>query len=85
MFMDLFNVNKLAKAANQEYNQRQGQYDTSQYDGHTEKQNKLNAAEAAALLLRTDDDVDYQAAWDVLRDMIASGDYKNEVLSFLDH
>lgn len=85
MFMDLFNVNKLAKAANQEYNQRQGQYDTSQYDGHIEKQNKLNAAEAAALLLRTDDDVDYQAAWDVLRDMIASGDYKNEVLSFLDH
>lgn len=85
MFMDLFNVTKLANAANQEDNQKQGQYDTSQYDRHTEKQNKLNAAEAAALLLRTDDDVDYQAVWDVLRDMIASGDYKNEVLSFLGH
>ncbi|KAL7506845.1 hypothetical protein ACHAXN_004070 [Cyclotella atomus] len=83
MFMDLFNVNKLVMAANKEGNQSQGKYDTSQYDGYEERHAKLNATEAAALLMRTDDEVNYQAAWDVLRDMIASDDYKNEVLSFI--
>jgi hypothetical protein len=83
MFMDLFNVNKLVMAANKEGNQSQGKYDTSQYDGYEETHAKLHAAEAAALLMRTDDEVNYQAAWDVLRDMIASDDYKNEVLSFI--
>jgi len=31
-------------------------------------------------LLRTDDGVDFQRAWDVLRDMMADEKYRNNVL-----
>jgi selenide,water dikinase len=75
MFMDLFDVNKLPKL-----DEKKDEYETSQYDASIERPPPLVAADAAKLLLRTDDDVDFHRAWDVLRDMMADDKYKNEVL-----
>ncbi|KAK1744878.1 pyridine nucleotide-disulfide oxidoreductase family protein [Skeletonema marinoi] len=75
MFMDLFDVNKLPKL-----DEKKDEYDTAQYDASIERPPPLAADDAAKLLLRTDDDVDFYRAWDVLRDMMADDKYKNEVL-----
>ena len=74
MFMDLFKVDRLLLET------KRGKYDTSQYDSLVERHTQLNP-EDAAILLQSDDGVDFQDAWNVLRDMIASNDYKEEVLS----
>eukprot|EP00804_Cyclotella_cryptica_P004811 CCRYP_004899-RB/>CCRYP_004899-RB protein AED:0.18 eAED:0.18 QI:151/0.8/0.83/1/0.8/0.83/6/2248/608 len=79
MFMDLFNVNNLKK----EERQKKGDYDTTQYDAATNRPPPLNPEEAAKLLVRTDDDVDFQVSWNVLRNMIAEDDYKDRVLHFV--
>jgi hypothetical protein len=34
-------------------------------------------------LQRTDDDVDFQEAWDVLRDMTQDEEYKKKVLEYM--
>lgn len=81
MFMDLFNVEKLKEGDNKYPTAKKGQYDTSQYDALAERITKLTPEDAAKLILRTDDDVDYNDAWDVLRDMITSDQYKEEVLN----
>ncbi|KAL7485905.1 hypothetical protein ACHAW6_011502 [Cyclotella cf. meneghiniana] len=79
MFMDLFNVNNLSK----EEGQKKGDYDTTQYDAAISRPSPLNPEEAAKLLVRTDDAVDFQVSWNVLRDMIADDEYKEEVLYFI--
>lgn len=60
-------------------------YDTSQYDAAqlTEKRKPLPPLEAAELIQRTDDNVDYEMAWNVLRDMTADVTYKEKVLSHM--
>ena len=75
MFMDLFDVAKLPKLDG-----KKDEYDTAQYDASIERPPPLDSDEAAKLLLRTDDDVDFHRAWDVLRDMMADDKYKNDVL-----
>ena len=75
MFMDLFDVNKLPKL-----DEKKDEYDTSQYDASIKRPPPLVADDAAKLLLRTDDEVDFHRAWDVLRDMMADDKYKEEVL-----
>ncbi|KAL7492896.1 hypothetical protein ACHAWT_002015 [Skeletonema menzelii] len=75
MFMDLFDVAKLPKL-----DEKKDEYDTAQYDASIERPPPLDSDEAAKLLLRTDDDVDFRRAWDVLRDMMADDKYKNDVL-----
>ena len=79
MFMDLFNVDNLR----QEERQKKGDYDTTQYDAAMSRPPPLNPEEAAKLLLRTDDDVDFQVSWNVLRDMIEEDEYKEKVLYFI--
>jgi hypothetical protein len=61
----------------------QGKYDTSQYDEHVKKDQQLPPKDGAHLIMRTDDDVDYNQAWDVLRDMMSDDDYKRAVMSFI--
>lgn len=57
-------------------------YDTSQYD---EKEAsvfvKIPAQDAAELLQRSDDGVDFKQAWAVLRAMNADPEYRQEVLA----
>ncbi len=56
-------------------------FDTSQYDARREKRRPPVAAlEAAKLLQRSDDNVDYIEAWDVLRDMAESEEYRQQVV-----
>jgi NADH dehydrogenase FAD-containing subunit len=55
-------------------------YDTSQYDAAGERPMPINPADAAELLQRTDDDVDYEQGWNVLRDMAQDGKYRDAVL-----
>jgi selenide,water dikinase len=62
-----------------------GSYDTSQYDAPENNQDLAGletptASEAAGLLQRTDDEVDWRLAWHVLRTMTQDKDYRNEVL-----
>jgi hypothetical protein len=83
MFMDLFNVDKLLNDEKEEEDTKKGQYDTSQYDAAKDKAVKLNANDAAYLIVRTDDNVDFQTAWSVLREMISSDDYREEVLRLI--
>eukprot|EP00980_Cylindrotheca_fusiformis_P019942 scaffold7025_cov123-Cylindrotheca_fusiformis.AAC.1 len=73
-FMDLFKEENLPEL-------EEGQpYDTSQYDATNERRPPIDKAEAAALLQRTDDDVDFHEAWDVLRDMAADDKYRDSVI-----
>ena len=74
MFMDLFDVNKLP------VEQENGSIDTSQYDAFEVATERIPAEDAATLLLRRDDDVDYQTAWQVIREMNSDEKYKEEVL-----
>ena len=77
MFMDLFKAENLPAL-----DESKGEdLDTSQYDAADNNKPTLEPREAAELLLRTDDDVDYQKAWCVLRSMMQDEEYKQNVLS----
>jgi len=76
-FMDLFRAKNLPTL-------KKGQtYDTSQYDDNstTKRPEPLDPPDAAKLLQRTDDDVDFQLAWSILRCMTKDEDYKEAVLA----
>lgn len=76
-FMDLFKLENLPELV-------PGQpYDTSQYDAVSYRPPPIPATEAAAILKRTDDDVDYETAWNVLRDMAQDDTYKDTVLNLM--
>lgn len=76
-FMNLFKVENLPKLV------KGKPYDTSQYDATQERRPPIDASEAAALLQRTDDDVDFQEAWDVIRDMADDETYRESVLQLV--
>ncbi|CAB9506560.1 NADH dehydrogenase [Seminavis robusta] len=76
-FMDLFRREHLTELKAGE------EYDTSQYDSKMAAKTTLDPKEGAELLSRTDDDVDYQEAWSVIRTMADSEDYREQVLSFM--
>lgn len=80
-FMKLFDVTDLAKPV-----PGSGSYDTSQYDDADAAKRKelprLEPDEAAALLLRTDDNVDHQMAWHTLRSMGEDTSYRDAVLEY---
>ena len=82
MFMDLFDVDKLPKHDNTEAEEKE-EYDTKQYDSYDAKKERIAAKDAGALLLRTDDYVEYKVAWSILREMMADEEYKEEVLRLL--
>jgi selenide, water dikinase len=78
MFMSLFKEENLPNLDDG------ASYDTSQYDARDDSgRNLLVPSEAAVLLQRTDDDVNYVIAWDVLRDMVKDEGYKAEVLALM--
>lgn len=59
-------------------------YDTSQYDSSIDADPSLRTLEphdAAVLLQRQDEDVDFLLAWKVLRTMASDGDYREAVLT----
>eukprot|EP01083_Nonionella_stella_P051002 135455_1 len=94
MFMDLFNVKYLSTSSSdgtkekEDDNEEGGgnvKYDTSQYDVYEAMKERMKPEEAGKYLLRSDDDVDYQIAWSVLREMVADEKYKTEVLSTVHH
>jgi hypothetical protein len=78
MFMSLFkeeNLSALDEGAS---------YDTSQYDARDDSRRvPFSPSEAAILLQRTDDNVNYVIAWDALRDMVKDDDYKAKVLALM--
>ena len=87
-FMDLFRANKLPpkcqpKDLDSDSDTDSVHLDTSQYDAQmtgTEKPPRLTPKEAAILIQRTDDEVDFRKAWSTLREMAADETYKAEVL-----
>ena len=79
MFMDLFQAENLPVL---DESKKGDKLDNSQYDAAKDDKPRLEPEEAAELLLRTDDDVDFQAAWGVLRSMMKDDEYKNNVLSY---
>ena len=80
-FMDLFDAKLLPTCDDEGLREGETKYDASQYDDAAERPPPLPPMEAGELLSRTDDDVDFRRAWDVLRDMMANDEYKAEVLS----
>lgn len=78
-FMDLFKRENLP-----ELSPTSGLYDTSQYDATMAFKTTLSPLEGAQLLARTDDDVDYQTAWSVLRTMAEDEAYRNQVLAAME-
>ncbi len=80
MFMDLFKVENLPDLSEDACNGDGKDLDTSQYDDLVKKSERLGPKEAGKLLLRQYDDVNYQDAWDVIREMAADDKYKQDVL-----
>jgi selenide,water dikinase len=80
MFMDLFKEENLPDLTDGTT------YDVSQYDAATDQKQlpRLEAHEAAELLQRTDDGVDYEVAWNVLRQMTKNQEYREEVLACIE-
>ena len=74
-FMDLFDAINLPPPG------AGGTLDTEQYDAMREKWERLSPGDAADLLRRTDDGVNYSTAWKALRDMTADEEYKDDVLA----
>ena len=75
MFMDLFRVQIISDSDGE------CDVDTSQYDERVVKSEPVDPEQGAMLLQRTDDDVDFQHAWDILRHMMDDEKYKEEVLN----
>jgi len=76
-FLDLFKPENLPKLI-------EGQsYDTSQYDASPKRPLPLPPSEAAELLQRSDDYVDYRIPWNVLRDMAEDNAYRDSVLRYI--
>ena len=60
-------------------------YDTSQYDAtYGDRPEPLPPKDAATYLQRTDDDVDYMVAWNILRDMADDENYRGHVIEFIE-
>mmetsp|Transcript_26831 Transcript_26831/g.65216 ORF Transcript_26831/g.65216 Transcript_26831/m.65216 type:complete len:547 (+) Transcript_26831:387-2027(+) len=77
-FMNLFKAENLPELV-------EGKpYDNSQYDVTGDRRPPLDPIDAAAIWRRTDEDVNFQEAWDVLRDMAADEQYKDSVLQILE-
>jgi selenide,water dikinase len=81
MFMNLFrreNLMNLDEGAS---------YDTTQYDAALEMKpwSRLDPEKAAALLQQTDDDVDYEQAWHVLREITKDEAYRTSVLECVEN
>ena len=80
MFMDLFREDNLLDLSKEEDTKRD--YAAAQYDKHTRDSKRPSPEEGCQLILRGDENVDFQNAWGVLREMMSDEEYKNEVLSF---
>jgi hypothetical protein len=89
MFMDLFDVTILSeRVAKEKGNDNidgvsKRSFDTSQYDSFDAAKERMNAESAGQYLLRRDNEVDFQTAWRILREMLTDEKYKEEVLSTL--
>lgn len=80
-FVNLFKEENLPEFND---NDEEGQsYDTSQYDAAGERPPPMEPSDGAALLQRTDDDVDFQQAWNVIRDMAGDDEYREAVLKYM--
>lgn len=78
MFMDLFRVKNLPVSCDHDSGDT---IDTSQYDKRNSRPYPLLPDQGAELLLRTDDEVDFESAWNVIRDMMDDESYKSDVLN----
>ena len=79
-FMDLFREENLPELKPGE------PYDTSQYDAvKDERPPKKNPSDGAFLLQRTDDDVNYEEAWNVIRDMADDKKYEAAVVEHINN
>jgi selenide,water dikinase len=94
-FMDLFRVESAegsdqegpAASSREEPSAATSTYDTSQYDSSLDSDSSralLSPRDAAHLLHRQDDGVDYLLAWKVLRGMANDAAYRVDVLSWSD-
>lgn len=80
MFMNLFKRENLPDLKDG------STYDTTQYDAVSDKKQmaRLEPEEAAELLQRTDDGVDFEVAWHVLREMTKDTEYRKAVLACIE-
>lgn len=78
-FMQLFDASTLPDHSQL----ARGVYDTNQYDQRPINTNPMHPGDAAKLLQRTDDDVDYREAWDILRAMAQNENYRQAVLDLV--
>ena len=76
MFMDLFRVENLPRLEGD----NDDTYTNAQYDERTTKVELLEPEVGAMLLLSKDKTIDYEQAWNVLRDMMDDINYREEVL-----
>ena len=58
-------------------------YDTSQYDAYSKRPSPLPPIDAAELLQRSDDLVDFRIPWNILRDMAEDNVYRDSVLRYI--
>ena len=82
MFMDLFDVKKLPSNVKSD-SKEDDKYDTSQYDAYEAAKERMDAEDAGKMLLRRDDEVDFQVSWGILKEMMTDEEYKEEVLGII--
>ena len=79
MFMDLFREDNLPDLSKEDIER---EYASAQYDEYKRGSKRPSPEEGCQLILRGDENVDFQHAWGVLREMMSDEEYKNEVLAF---
>jgi NADH dehydrogenase FAD-containing subunit len=98
MFMDLFRLSKISQGDSTkntpktEEKEDDGakvdgeiECDKSQYDRYDALKERMKAEDAGELLLRRDNEVDFQIAWSIIREMMTNEKYKEGVLSAIHH
>ena len=98
MFIDLFRVNKVSQGDTTENPLKtdekgdevakvdgEVEYNTSQYEMYEAVKERINAEDAGEYLLRRDDEVDFQIAWGIIREMMSDEKYKEGMLSEIHH
>ena len=80
-FMNLFKAENLPQLLHAtEKTSSSSVLDTSQYDVSKQRRPPIPPTDAATLLQRHDDDVNFRDAWDVIKDMSDDEHYRNAVL-----
>merc|ERR1712232_242689 len=83
-FMNIFKIENLPSnlATNAPYDRSQYDANWKRKDDHEEKSFLMQPQQAAEIILSTDDSINYEEAWIIIREMADNDTYRDEVLQY---